>query len=102
MNKTQAEKNMKLTLAEQETIILWDRAGQEATVYTHEPAWKRRLAELEKSVDSVRLIRAEDGSVKYKIPKKLVGLRKPAKKKILSDEEKQIITARLAASRKEK
>ena len=101
-NKKQGENSIKLSLAEQETIILWDRAGEEATVYTHEPTLKRRLAEIEKLTESVKLTKADGGSVEYTIPKKLVGIRKPAKKKILSSEEKQELTARLAASRKEK
>ncbi len=92
---------MKLSLDEQETIIRWDRAKQEATVYTHEPALKRKLAEMKKVCPDVILEREDNGSVEYTIPKKLVAVRKPPKKRSLSSEEKQAITDRLSQSRKE-
>ena len=38
--------NSKLTLAEQETIILWDNELDTASIYTHDPRLLRRLAEL--------------------------------------------------------
>lgn len=80
---------MKLSLLEQETIILYNRAENEATVYTHEPTLKRKLAEMEKGNNDVQLIRADYGSVEYTIPKKLVSIRKPMKKKTMTEEEKQ-------------
>ena len=36
----------KLSLAEQETIILWDNELDTASIYTHDPRLLRRLAEL--------------------------------------------------------
>ncbi len=93
---------MKLSLDEQETIIIWDRAKQEATVYTHEPALKRKLAEMKKVCPDVILEREDNGSVEYTIPKKLITIRKPQKKKALSADEKRTIADRLSQSRKEK
>ncbi len=92
---------MKLSLDEQETIIRWDRAKQGATVYTHEPALKRKLAEMKKVCSDVILEREDNGSVEYTIPKKLIAVRKPPKKRTLSSEEKQAIADRLSQSRKE-
>lgn len=74
---------------------------QEATVYTHEPALKRKLTEMKKVCPDVILEREDNGSVEYTIPKKLVAVRKPPKKRDLSSEEKQAIADRLSQSRKE-
>lgn len=77
---------MRLTLEEQETIIIWDRKSPEAIVYTFEPSWKRRLKQLAHEYpEQVKLI-AEDGdSVEYTLPKNLISLRKP---RSISEEER--------------
>ncbi len=92
---------MKLSLEEQETIIRYDRATKEATVYTHEPALKRKLADIAKSCAGVVLVARDDGSVEYTIPKKLITIRKPQKKRTLSADEKQSIADRLSQRRNE-
>ncbi len=69
----------KLSLAEQETIILWDNELDTASVYTHDPRMLRRLAELsEKYPDD--FIFEENGAGKsrfYRVPKKLIAIRNP-------------------------
>lgn len=92
---------MKLSLEEQETIIRYDRATKEATVYTHEPALKRKLADIAESCAGVVLVACDDGSVEYTIPKKLITIRKPQKKRTLSADEKQSIADRLSQRRNE-
>ena len=87
---------MKLSLEEQETIIRYDRATKEATVYTHEPALN-----IAKSCAGVVLVACDDGSVEYTIPKKLITIRKPQKKRALSADEKQAIADRLSQRRNE-
>lgn len=92
---------MKLSLEEQETIIRYDRATKEATVYTHEPALKRKLADIAESCAGVVLVARDDGSVEYTIPKKLITIRKPQKERALSADEKQAIADRLSQRRNE-
>lgn len=83
------EPNMKLSMLEQETTILFNRAEKEAIVYTHEPALKRKLAAMAKENADIHLIKTDGSSVEYTIPKKLVSIRKPIKKKTLAEEGKQ-------------
>ena len=69
----------RLTLAEQETIILWDNELDIASVYTHDQRIANKLKELEKKYpDQFRL--KEKGphrSVTYEVPKRCVNIRPP-------------------------
>ena len=69
----------KLTLAEQETIILWDNELNTASIYTHDPRMLRRLAELsEKYPDDFILEKNGAGRSRfYRLPKKLIAIRNP-------------------------
>ena len=69
----------KLTLAEQETIILWDNELNTASIYTHDPRMLRRLAELsEKYPDDFILEKNGAGKSRfYRLPKKLIAIRNP-------------------------
>lgn len=69
----------KLTLAEQETIILWDNELDTASIYTHDPRLLRRLAELsEKYPDDCIFEKNGAGKSRfYRIPKKLIAIRTP-------------------------
>ena len=69
----------RLTLAEQETIILWDNELDIASVYTHDQRIANKLKELAKKYpDQFRL--KEIGphrSVTYEVPKRCVNIRPP-------------------------
>ena len=67
----------KLTLAEQETIILWDNELDTAEVYTHDARLTGKLRELsQRSPEDYVLERSGPGrSVTYRIPKRCVGIR---------------------------
>ena len=69
----------RLTLAEQETIILWDNELDFASVYTHDQRIANKLKELAKKYpDQFRL--KEKGphrSVAYEVPKRCVNIRPP-------------------------
>lgn len=91
---------MKLSLTEQETIIRYDRAGTEAIVYTFDPPVKRKLASMSKVFEDVKLLNSDNGSVEYMLPKNLITIRKPHKKRSLSEKEKEAIANRLSKSRK--
>lgn len=67
----------KLTLAEQETIILWDNGTDTAEVYTHDARLTGKLRELSlRFPEDYVLKRSGPGrSVTYRIPKRCVGVR---------------------------
>ena len=69
----------KLTLEEQETIILWDNGTDTAEVYTHDARLTGKLRELsQRSPEDYVLERSGPGrSVTYRIPKRCVGIRPP-------------------------
>lgn len=69
----------KLTLAEQETIILWDNGTGTAEVYTHDARLTGKLRELsQRFPEAFVLKRSGPGrSVTYQIPKRCVGIRPP-------------------------
>ena len=94
---------LKLSNEEQETIIRWDRKNQEALAYTFEPTLKRKLEALAESYpEQVKLVAADNGSVEYTLPKKLISIRTPRKARTLSEEEKKNLATKLAQYRKEK
>lgn len=69
----------KLTLAEQETIILWDNELETASVYTHDPRMLRRLEELSEKYPENFIFEGNGAgrSRTYRFPKKLVAIRNP-------------------------
>lgn len=69
----------KLSLAEQETIILWDNELDTAEVYTHDQRLLNKLRELSRQFpESFVLKRSGRGrSETYQIPKRCVGIRPP-------------------------
>lgn len=80
---------MHRTKAEQETIIRFDRANSIAVIYTFEPSLKRKVGKLAKEYpEAVQLIREDDnGSITYSLPKKLISIRKPNRKRTQTAEE---------------
>ena len=67
----------RLTLAEQETIILWDNELDIASVYTHDQRIANKLKELTKKYpDQFRLKeKGSHRSVTYEVPKRCVNIR---------------------------
>lgn len=87
----------KLSLLEQETIILFNREGKEADVYTHEPSLKKKLDNLCKTSPDAFVKREDNGAggVTYTLLKKLISIRTPREKKTLSEEEKKALRKQL-------
>ncbi len=87
----------KLSLLEQETIILFNREEKEADVYTHESGLKKKLDKLSKSSPDVFIKREENGAegVTYTLPKNLISIRTPREKKTLSEEQKKALRKQL-------
>lgn len=77
---------MNLSTLEQETIINYNNAEKEATIFTYDKALKRKLDELCSTHKEISLLREENGAREYKLPKKWLKVRAPA---ILSDVERQ-------------
>jgi hypothetical protein len=88
----------KLSLLEQETIILFNREEKQAEVYTHEPSLKKKLDNLCKTSPDVFVKREDNGAggVTYTLPKKLIAIRTPRPKKTLSEEEREALRERMA------
>lgn len=67
---------MNLSRQEQETIILFNEAEQEATVYTHNKALQKRLDGFCVTDPRYSLIKTEGKAKTYKVPKKSIRVRK--------------------------
>lgn len=69
----------RLSLAEQETVILWDNELDTAEVYTHDARLIRKLRELSRQFPEkfILIKNGDDRSVTYRIPKRCVGIRPP-------------------------
>ena len=95
---------MKLTKAEQETIILFNEAEQTASVYTHNAALLHQLERLccSHPAQVRQTERGRHSGATYLLPKKWVKLRAPVK---MSEERRAIMVEsgkRLAAIAKAK
>lgn len=71
----------KLTLEEQETIILYDNKNKEAEVYTHHKTLIKKLDRLCTSHPEIFQLKAENdsGGKTYKLPKRYVKINAPRK-----------------------
>lgn len=91
---------MAISLLEQETIILFNRAEGEAEVFTYEPTLKRRLDDMVNTFTEVKRVSDNGaGGITYTLPKKLITVRKPRPKKELTDEERERQRERMAQLR---
>lgn len=70
---------MSLTKAERETIILFNEAGPNAIVYTHNTRLKRKLTQLAKKYPGMILPERpeESGALSYIVPKRSISIREP-------------------------
>ena len=88
----------KLSLLEQETIILFNRAEKEATIYTHEPSLIKKLTELCEAAPKVYTKKSDNGAggITYTLPKKLISIRTAREKKVLTEEQKKTLREQFA------
>lgn len=82
---------MKLSKVEQETIIIFNEQDDIATIDTCNKAWKNKLSKISSVDSSVALIREDNYSQVYKLPKKWVKINRPRQ---LSEAEREILAAR--------
>ena len=70
---------MSLTKAERETIIIFNEAGPNAIVYTHNNQLTRKLIRLAKKYPGmIYPVRPEQhGAVSYIVPRKIITVREP-------------------------
>jgi hypothetical protein len=86
----------KLTYEEQETSVNISAADKIASIYTCIPAHIRKLDKLcEKYPDHYKLETQDQYSRTYLVPKKLIRFCSPAAKKILTEEQKEILRERM-------
>lgn len=91
-----------MTNYEKETVINFNEAEKEASIYTFNKKMISKLDRLcEKFPEQFRLYRKfSDGAREYIMPKKYVSVRGPRPQKELSEAEKEQIKNRLLNSRK--
>lgn len=98
----------KLLLEEQEVVINFDRVGENATIYTSDMKWIRKLDRMcEAHPDVYKCINesTSDGRVfakTYSFPKKLVSVRNPMKKRNISEEVRAKMRENLAKCKNKK
>ena len=89
---------MKLTPEERETIILYDEASENATVYTHDLKLIAKLKLLHDGYpDQIYPDRPEHpGAVSYVVPKVCVTIRKPysAQRRIAQSQQQKVLGAK--------
>ncbi|MDY4692102.1 MAG: hypothetical protein SO401_00810 [Blautia sp.] len=90
---------------EQEIIINFDRAGDEANLYTADPVWIRKMDKLVAEYPDTFKVRRKEtykGEViakDYTFPKKLISIRKKLREYTMTEEQRQMAVKRLAAFR---
>ena len=87
----------RMSMLEQETIILFNRAEEMADAQVYEPSLKRRLEKFcELYTDDFFKSRDNgNGEETYVFPKNLLTVSAPRQKKILTEEQKEILRERL-------
>ena len=90
---------MGLTKYEQETIINYNQAEKNCSVYTHDAALIRKIDKLIENGEEITVTKSGDGGREYSFTKKAIKVRFPRK---LSDEKRAELTERMIAMRKEK
>ncbi len=70
---------MKLSRYEKETVILYNEAETEASVYTHNPKLKEKLKRLSKKYPDQITFQSSNciGGMTYTVPKRCVLIREP-------------------------
>jgi hypothetical protein len=96
---------LKTALAEQETVVQISRDGEEARIYTSDTTMMtkldKRVAE-ENSVYEVASVDTYEGDVvakTYLAPKNAISFRQPAKRKPMSEEERERVSKRMSKVR---
>ena len=90
-----------LSREEQETIINLLASDEEASIYTCDPVWMRKLAKLaDKAPESFLMTKQTENSVEYTCPKKCVSIHTPRKTSQKQKETARKNMAKLQAARK--
>lgn len=89
------EIHMKPTKLEQETIILFNEAEKEASIYTYNGKLKRRLEELSREFPEQVWLKNDDGAgaQTYIIPKNLVSVRRPVSEERRAAQRERALTS---------
>lgn len=85
-----------VSMLEQETVFLFNRAEDKADIYTFEPSLKKKLDKMCEQYPEVCVKREDNGigGVTYNLPKNLISVRTPRAKKDLTEEQKEELRTR--------
>lgn len=72
---------MKLSLLEQETVLLYNQAESAAEVYTHDPKLMKKLEKLEKLAEKYPEQIIKKDANNFIVPKRCVSVREPYSEK---------------------
>ena len=86
---------------ERETIINYNNEDATATVYTYHKALQNKLNKLVGSNPNISILRQDDESVTYVVPKKWIKVQ-PPRQLNYTDEQRAEMAARLASYREKK
>lgn len=86
---------------ERETVITYNNEESTATVYTYHKALQNKLNKLVGANPNISIVRQDDESVTYQVPKKWIKVQ-PPRQMNYTDEQKAEMAARLAAHREKK
>jgi hypothetical protein len=87
----QEDKAMSLSKSETETHISWTLDEKEATLYTNNPVWMRKMDKLCHLRSEITVSRQDEISKTYKFPFKWVKVVPP---RVLSDEKRKELAER--------
>lgn len=92
---------MKLSRYEQETVILLNADEEQASVYTADPVWKRKLDKLvEKNPHCYQCVKSDEVGKTYTMPKHFISLRSKEKTVTFTAEQKEQAKNRLLGHQK--
>ena len=86
---------------ERETIINYNNEDATATVYTYHKALQNKLNKLVGTNPNISIVRQDDESVTYVVPKKWIKVQ-PPRQINYTDEQRAEMAARLASYREKK
>lgn len=87
---------MGLSREEQETVINIIASDQEASIYTCDPVWMRKLVKLADKYSEVKRTREWENAVEYTCPKKWIRIARPPVRN-MTEEQKAAAAERIKA-----
>ena len=86
----------KLSLAEMETTINFDRSSETANIYTTDPVMMRKLDKLARETPILQAKKIDEYSREYECPKSMIKIHKP---RLYTGEKRKELSDRMKAAR---